>query len=149
MEHELHPLARSSKRWAMLILPAAIAAAATIGAYTQATAASPGRPPPVVEPHCFGSADAAAYWLSSGPRPDCASSTAASPSPPPPVVEPHCFGSADAAAYWLSSAPRPDCASSSEREAPIRSQPGIAPSIRSIEGSVEDILPRPGSESER
>ncbi len=101
MEHELHPLARSSKRWAMLILPAAIATAATIGAYTQATGASPSPPPPVVEPHCFGSADAAAAWLSSGTTPDCAKGT----------VEPHCFGSADAAAHWLSSGPRPDCAS--------------------------------------
>ena len=111
MEHELHPLAQSSKRWAKLILAAAIATAATIGAYTQATAASS--------------------------------------RPPPPVVEPHCFGSADAAAYWLSSAPRPDCASSAEREAPLRPQPGNAPSIRSIEGSVEDIVPRPEVESGR
>jgi hypothetical protein len=111
VEHDPHRHAQSSKRWAKLILPAAIATAATIGAYTQATGASPSPPPPVVEPHCFGSADAAAHWLSSGPRPDCASSPAASPSPPPPVVEPHCFGSADAAAHWLSSGPRPDCAS--------------------------------------
>jgi hypothetical protein len=73
VEHQPDPLAQRSKRWAKFILPAAIATAATVGAYTQATAASPSPPPPVVEPHCFGSADAAAYWLSSGARPDCAS----------------------------------------------------------------------------
>jgi hypothetical protein len=101
VEHEPHTPAQSSKRWAKLILPAAILTAATVGVYAQATAASPSPPPPVVEPHCFGSADAAAHWLSSGPRPDCATGT----------VEPHCFGSADAAAHWLSSGPRPDCAS--------------------------------------
>jgi hypothetical protein len=101
VEHEPHTPAQSSKRWAKLILPAAILTAATVGVYAQATSASPSPPPPVVEPHCFGSADAAAQWLSSGTRPDCATGT----------VEPHCFGSADAAAHWLSSGPRPDCAS--------------------------------------